>query len=191
MSMRESVVTAGDDHASEVHASHEDPAGGPSRYDTATMAKRAPLVARAALRLVSAAAVVLASCAHPVERARVLVRAPAEPAPRTMTRDPAPRESGQVGYATWYGRALAGRRTASGERYDPTQMTAAHRKLPFGTWVEVERLDTGDVVRVRITDRGPFGHDNRIIDLSSAAAARLGMLRQGVARVRLRIVDGP
>jgi rare lipoprotein A len=70
-------------------------------------------------------------------------------------------------------------------------MTAANRTLPFGTWVEVRRVDTGDVVRVRITDRGPFGHEDRIIDLSRAAADRLGILKAGVAKVELRIVDGP
>jgi len=97
----------------------------------------------------------------------------------------------QVGYASWYGAGLAGHRTANGERFDPRQMTAAHRSLPFGTWVEVRRVETGDTVRVRITDRGPFGHDERIIDLSREAAKRLGMLRIGIARVELRMVAGP
>jgi rare lipoprotein A len=80
---------------------------------------------------------------------------------------------------------------ANGERFDPGKMTAAHRTLPFGTWVEVRRVDQGDAVRVRVTDRGPFGHEDRIIDLSRAAAQRLGMVKAGVARVELRIVDGP
>jgi rare lipoprotein A len=80
---------------------------------------------------------------------------------------------------------------ANGERFDPGKMTAAHRTLPFGTWVEVRRVDQGDAVRVRVTDRGPFGHEDRIIDLSRAAAQRLGMVKTGVARVELRIVDGP
>jgi rare lipoprotein A len=97
----------------------------------------------------------------------------------------------QVGYATWYGRAFAGRKTASGERFDPRQMTAAHRGLPFGTWVEVKRIDTGDTVRVRITDRGPFGHEDRIIDLSRAAAEKIGLLKAGLTRVEVRVVEGP
>jgi rare lipoprotein A len=97
----------------------------------------------------------------------------------------------QVGQATWYGARLAGHRTASGERFDPGRMTAAHRTLPFGTWVEVRRVDTGQSVRVRVTDRGPFGHEDRIIDLSRAAAQRLGMLRAGVAEVEVRVVEGP
>ena len=97
----------------------------------------------------------------------------------------------QVGTATWYGRKFAGKKTASGERFDPDAMTAAHRKLPFGTWVEVRRIDTGTSVRVRITDRGPHGDAKRIIDLSRAAAQRLGLIHDGAARVELRVVNGP
>jgi rare lipoprotein A len=97
----------------------------------------------------------------------------------------------QVGNATWYGSAFAGRKTASGERFDPRQYTAAHRKLPFGTWVEVRRVDTGRVVRVRINDRGPWGHADRVIDLSRKAAEDLDIVRAGVARVELRVVSGP
>ncbi len=94
----------------------------------------------------------------------------------------------QVGYATWYGKALAGRKTASGERFDPDKMTAAHRTLPFGSLVEVRRVDTGRAVVVRITDRGPFSGHGRIIDLSRKAADELGIVRDGVARVELRLV---
>jgi rare lipoprotein A len=97
----------------------------------------------------------------------------------------------QAGMATWYGDALAGHKTASGERFDPGAMTAAHRTLPLGTWVEVTRVDTGKRVRVRINDRGPFGKHDRVIDLSKAAAKRIDMLRAGVVRVELRVVDGP
>jgi rare lipoprotein A len=97
----------------------------------------------------------------------------------------------QEGLATWYGKELAGRKTASGERFDPNAMTAAHRTIKFGTWVEVTRVDDRRSVRVRITDRGPFGHEERIIDLSREAADRLGMLRAGVVRVQLRVVEGP
>jgi rare lipoprotein A len=109
----------------------------------------------------------------------------AEPVPR------APRSEVLLGDASWYGGKLAGHRTANGERFDPRQMTAAHRSLAFGTWVEVSCADTGRSVRVRITDRGPFGHEERIIDLSRAAAEKLGILHRGVAHVQLRIVDGP
>jgi rare lipoprotein A len=104
---------------------------------------------------------------------------------------PPPRSEVQVGFATWYGAAFAGRRTASGEPFDPNRLTAAHRTLPFGTWVEVTRVDTGAAVRVRITDRGPFGHADRIIDLSRGAADRLDFVKSGMARVEVRVVDGP
>lgn len=97
----------------------------------------------------------------------------------------------QVGYATWYGGRLAGHKTADGERFDPNAMTAAHRTLPFNTWVEVKRVDTGESVRVRITDRGPFGHEDRIIDLARAAAAKIGLVKVGMTRVEVRVVDGP
>jgi rare lipoprotein A len=129
-----------------------------------------------------------AACAHSESLA-----AAREPPRESMASAPerALREEVQVGYATWYGARLAGRTTASGERFDPSQMTAAHRSLPFGTWVEVRRVDTGETVRVRITDRGPYGPDDRIIDLSSGAAKRIGMLKAGVARVQIRIVEGP
>ena len=102
-------------------------------------------------------------------------------------RDVAPNE----GLATWYGKELAGHKTANGERFDPSAMTAAHRTLKFGTWVDVTRVDTGQSVRVRITDRGPFGNEQRIIDLSRGAAEKIGMLRAGVVKVKLTIVSAP
>jgi rare lipoprotein A len=97
----------------------------------------------------------------------------------------------QAGLATWYGAAFAGKKTANGERFDPSKYTAAHRSLKFGTWVEVRRPDTGRTVRVRINDRGPWGDDRRIIDLSRKAAEELDIVREGVSRVELRVVDGP
>jgi rare lipoprotein A len=97
-------------------------------------------------------------------------------------------EPGEVGLATYYARSLAFHRTASGERYDPNLLTAAHRTLPFGTRVEVRRADGRSVV-VRINDRGPFRR-GRIIDLSERAAAAIGLLRDGVAEVELRVLPG-
>lgn len=94
----------------------------------------------------------------------------------------------QHGLATYYGDSLAGNETASGEVYDPRAMTAAHRKLAFGTQVEVIRKDTGARVRVRITDRGPFGDERRIIDVSRAAAEQLDMIRAGVVEVEVRVL---
>jgi rare lipoprotein A len=99
--------------------------------------------------------------------------------------------SSSAGLATWYGDKFAGRKTSSGERFDPTAMTAAHRKLKLGTWVEVRRIDTGSTVRVRINDRGPWGDDRRIIDLSRGAAEKLGIVHDGIAKVEVRVVSGP
>lgn len=86
--------------------------------------------------------------------------------------------------ASWYGRELHGRRTASGERFDMNALTAAHRNLPFGTRLRVRSVDTGREVVVRINDRGPR-HPEREIDLSAAAARALGIERHGVVRVQL------
>jgi rare lipoprotein A len=98
-----------------------------------------------------------------------------------------PREF-QRGQASWYGPRFNGRRTASGERFDMTEFTAAHRTLPFGTLVRVHSLVNGREVDVRITDRGPYS-GNRIIDLSRAAAEALGMLGQGFKEVVLLVPE--
>ena len=88
----------------------------------------------------------------------------------------------QRGGASWYGPGFHGRRTASGERYDMHGFTAAHRTLPFGTWVRVHSLVNGREVDVRITDRGPFIR-SRVIDVSRGAAEVLGMLGLGFKEV--------
>lgn len=93
-----------------------------------------------------------------------------------------------TGKATYYANSLAGRKTASGEPYEPTVFSAAHRTLPFGTVVRVVRTDTNKYVYVRITDRGPFAGGGRIIDLSYVAAQRLGMIRAGVVPVRVEVL---
>lgn len=98
-----------------------------------------------------------------------------------------PREF-QQGKASWYGPRFNGRRTASGERYNMNEMTAAHRTLPFGTLVRVRSLVNGREVDVRITDRGPFSR-GRVIDLSRAAAESIGMLGLGVKDVLLLVPD--
>ncbi len=92
----------------------------------------------------------------------------------------------EIGAATWYGDAFAGRPTASGARFDPAALTAAHRTLPLGTVAEVTSLDTGRSVRVVINDRGP-GDRARLIDLSRAAADALGGDR-ALRRVRVRAI---
>ena len=92
------------------------------------------------------------------------------------------------GMASYYGDAHAGNRTASGERFDPDGMTAAHRSLPFGTKLRVTDPATGRSVIVRVNDRGPF-HKGRILDLSEAAARELGIVRRGRAMVQIALVD--
>lgn len=92
----------------------------------------------------------------------------------------------QVGLASWYGSGFHGRPTASGARFDQHRLTAAHRSLPLGSRVTVTRLDTGRSVEVEINDRGPYVR-GRVLDLSRAAAARLGMVDAGVARVRIEL----
>lgn len=89
----------------------------------------------------------------------------------------------QHGVASWYGKSLIGHRTSSGSRLDNHSLTAAHPTLPLGSKVLVENEDTGQSVIVTVNDRGPYNH--RIIDLSHAAAAELGMLSSGTAHVKL------
>ncbi len=92
------------------------------------------------------------------------------------------------GMASFYGREMAGARTASGQRFDPNGLTAAHRTLPFGTHVQVTNPRTGDSVIVTINDRGPF-HSNRVIDLSEAAARQIGIARSGSGVVQLAVLS--
>jgi len=93
----------------------------------------------------------------------------------------------RVARASWYGQAFSGLRTASGAVFDPYKLTAAHRTLDLGTEVKVTELRTGRSVVVQITDRGPY-EPGREIDLSYAAARKLGIVRQGVALVRMEPV---
>ena len=128
--------------------------------------------------LVAAVLIVATGCA----RSRV---------PRAST-PPAPASAGatEAGIASWYGAPYDGRASASGEIYDMEQLTAAHRTLPFGTWVEVSNLDNGRSVKVRINDRGPFV-EGRVIDLSHAAARAIDMLGPGTARVKVKVIALP
>ena len=108
----------------------------------------------------------------------------------TTARLPARIGSTQTGIASWYGVPYHGRPTASGEIFDMEQLTAAHRALPFQTWVEITNLSNGKQVDVRITDRGPFVH-GRVIDLSMGAARQIDMVRAGTARVRVKVIRPP
>jgi rare lipoprotein A len=128
------------------------------------------------------AALALGACG----KKRHTVAAPAN-APRTA---PAEIRNGETGLASWYGHPYHGRPAANGEIYDMEQLTAAHRTLPFGTWVRVVSLANGKTVDVRITDRGPFV-ENRIIDLSHAAAQAIDLIGPGVASVQLDILSVP
>lgn len=92
-----------------------------------------------------------------------------------------------AGLSSWYGEELLGNRTASGERFDPNAMTAAHRSLPLGSFAEVTSVETGRSIIVRINDRGP-GRKDRIIDLSRGAAQLLGTDRRSIAHVRVRAI---
>lgn len=90
----------------------------------------------------------------------------------------------EIGTASWYGAWHQGRLTANGERFDARAFTAAHRSLPFGTILRVTNLATGEMVKVRINDRGPY-IKGRTLDLSAAAAKALGITKDGVGRVRI------
>jgi rare lipoprotein A len=93
----------------------------------------------------------------------------------------------EIGHASWYGPNFHGKKTASGVIFDQTEMTAAHRNLPLGSKVRVTNLDNERSVDVEINDRGPF-ISGRIIDLSRAAARALGMLEDGLTRVRIDVL---
>ena len=114
---------------------------------------------------------------------------PVADGPRSATAGPQPLPPSrvQIGMASWYGRRWQGRPTASGERYDQHQPTAAHRTAPLGSQAVVTNLANGHVVRVRITDRGPHTR-HRILDLSYEAARRLAMVRTGAARVKVEFL---
>ncbi len=131
-----------------------------------------------------AAVVALAGCGHKT-RTRVT------PRPRP-SRQPVVVQPGDTedGIASWYGHPYHGRAAADGEIYDMEKMTAAHRTLPFHTWVRVHDLDNDRTVEVRITDRGPFVA-GRIIDVSHAAARELELIGPGVARVRIEVIGTP
>jgi rare lipoprotein A len=139
-----------------------------------------PIARAAAKGALLLAALSLAACAK-----KHTVTAPRPPrAVASEIRD------GETGLASWYGHPYHGRPAANGEIYDMEALTAAHRTLPFGTWVRVVNLTNDKTVDVRIIDRGPFV-ENRIIDLSHAAAVAVALIGPGVAPVRLDIISVP
>jgi peptidoglycan lytic transglycosylase len=94
----------------------------------------------------------------------------------------------ETGYASYYGDEFEGRRTASGEPYEHDELTAAHRTLPFGTKIRVTHVASGRSVTCRVNDRGPH-RKGRIVDLSRRAAEELGMIREGVCKVTLEVLE--
>ncbi len=105
----------------------------------------------------------------------------------TATREGAPEKYFQKGTASWYGREFHGKSTASGEKFDMNDMTAAHKTLPFGTVVEVTNLENGKAVRLKINDRGPY-RGNRIIDLSFGAGREIDMIKAGEVNVGIKVI---
>lgn len=163
--------------------------------------RRASLVTSAALLAAGAGVVTTSSPTVSDAPAVAVAAAPAEvrsaPPPTLVppvalvsdvaTTTDGPAAAGQPiggGEASYYGAELAGNPTASGEAFDPSELTAAHRTLPFGTRLRVTNERTGASVVVRVNDRGPF-HGDRVIDVSTAAAREIGLKRAGTAPVTL------
>lgn len=138
------------------------------------------------------ALVLLAGCGTTASAVRSTPssRLPAPLAPRPEAAPPAVLGREESGQGSWYGRPHHGRRTASDEVFDMHALTAAHRTLPFGTRVRVTHVTTGRAVEVRINDRGPW-RGGRIIDVSYAAAQRLGAVGAGIFPVTVRVVALP
>jgi rare lipoprotein A len=130
------------------------------------------------------------SAAPPTQPSNPSAETAKNPAPTPRPKTPvAPAASGytEEGNASWYGKPFNGRRASNGEIYDMYKLTAAHRTLPFDTMVRITNLNNGKSTTVRITDRGPFV-DNRIIDLSLAAAREIESVGPGVVPVRLEVL---
>lgn len=148
--------------------------------------------------LLLSASLLLSGCGH--KRARVPVPPPPPPAkvepPPETARTPPPLEPEvkplfvQMGKASWYGAPFHNRKAANGETYDMNALTAAHLTLPLNSIVRVTNVKSGQNVTVRITDRGPFVED-RIIDLSAAAAKSIDVWRRGVALVKVEVLQSP
>lgn len=130
-----------------------------------------------------AATLCLSGCGRKHHR----VRTARQPQPSRLA---VPVGTTEQGLASWYGVPYHGRPAADGEVYDMETLVAAHRTLPFNTWLKVTNLNNGRTVNVRVIDRGPFV-SNRIVDLSKAAARQIEMLGPGVAPVRLEVIAAP
>ena len=131
------------------------------------------------------------------KRARGIPPPPPPPAPGATAPPAPPKSSGivapgysETGVASWYGHPYHGRQAADGEIYDMETLVAAHRTMPFNTWLKVTNLSNNKSVNVRIIDRGPF-IEGRILDLSKAAAREIELLGPGIGRIRLEVVAAP
>jgi rare lipoprotein A len=144
----------------------------------------APLISRFANAFVVFFVLLFAACGR---RTNSRANFPPPPAPANAI---ATIGAAETGVASWYGDPYHGRAAANGEIFDMNAFTAAHRTLPFETWVNVQNLSNGKDVNVRITDRGPFV-DGRIIDLSRRAAQSIAMIGPGLARVKLTVISPP
>ncbi|SRR5690554_461591 len=136
--------------------------------------------------LALASALLMAGCAPTAVRADATARN----VPRAVAAVVPADQLHQTGMASWYGPGFAGRLTANGEVFDPSQLTAAHKELPFNTLVRVTNQQNMRSVVVRINDRGPF-KPGRIVDLSRAGAEAIGMIGSGVAQVTLEVLTLP
>ncbi len=150
--------------------------------------KRALLATTPATVLLGYGSVPVVKLAVPVAVAATATEAFAAKPQISPAEPPAVLIAGAV-EASYYGDAFAGRPTASGEPFDPELLTAAHRTLPLGSLVEVREAVSGQSVIVRINDRGPF-HGDRAIDLSTAAARRIGLVESGTGQVSLHLIAG-
>lgn len=134
-------------------------------------------------------ALLLSSCHKKHHRAAPVASAPRPHKPKEQAKA-VPIGHTEVGIASWYGVPYHGRPAADGEIYNMETMVAAHRVLPFNTWLRVTNLANNKTVDVRVIDRGPFVH-NRIIDLSKAAARQIQLLGPGIGKVRLEVISAP
>ena len=149
------------------------------------MSTRVPLSATLAALALALATSVQAQTAPASAPAAAPAATPAPAAAPVAA--PATAAAGMEGLAAYYSDRLDGRRTASGQVFDQSKLTAAHQTLPFGTMVKVTNTKNGRSVVVRINDRGPT-QAGRVVDLSRAAASKLGMLRAGLVPVKLEVV---
>ena len=141
------------------------------------------------LRIALASLGLLAASVANAQQPAPAAAEPAKPAAAAPAPAVAAAADASSGTAAWYGRKFAGRKTASGQRFNPNAMTAAHPSLPFGTRVKVTNRSNGRSVVLRVNDRGPT-QDDRVGDVSQAAAHRLGMVRPGVVEADLAPLEG-